>query len=76
MIESLKAAVERAAQQPEHEQAVIASLINSALDDDARWEALFADPRTPALLKSLWAEAQEEVATGQGVVLDRDTFRV
>ncbi|GEM_PF-5133510 len=47
---------------------------NETLDDDARWEALFADPRTPEWLETLRAEAQEEVACGQAEEINSDGF--
>ena len=60
MIETLKQAVERAAQQPPEEQEALAAILMQAMDDDARWEALFADPLTPQALDLLAAEALAE----------------
>ncbi len=55
MIAALKLTFERAAQQSEEEQTVLAALIIQALDDDAKWEALLADPLTPQALDRLAA---------------------
>jgi hypothetical protein len=60
MIESLKQAVERAAQQSQEEQEALAAILMQAMDDDARWGALFADPLTPQALDLLAAEAVAE----------------
>lgn len=64
MIDALKQAFERAEQQSEEEQAVLAAVIMRALDDDARWEALLADPLTPEALDALAAEAIAEDDAG------------
>ncbi len=60
IIAALKQAFERAAQQSEEEQTVLAALIMQTLDDDAKWEALLADPLTPQALDRLVAEAIAE----------------
>lgn len=65
MIDAHRAAFERAAQQPEDEQAALTALITRTLDDDAKWEALFADPLTPDALDLLAAEAIAEDDAGQ-----------
>ena len=74
MIDALRQAVERAAQQPEDEQAVIASAIEALLDADTRWAALLNDPRTPAALDALVSEALAEVAAGQAEEITGDGF--
>jgi hypothetical protein len=60
MIDALKQAFDRAAQQSEEEQAALAAVIMQTLDDDAKWDALFADPLTPQALEILAAEALAE----------------
>lgn len=74
MIDMLKQAVERAAQQPEAEQEAIAQAILEMLDADAKWETLFSDPRTPQALDALWAEAIEDVKAGNAEVIKGDGF--
>ena len=60
MIDALKQAVERASQQSAEEQEALAVMLIQAMDDDARWEELFADPLTPQALDLLAAEALAE----------------
>ena len=60
MIDALRQAIERAEQQPEDEQAVLAAVIMQTLDDDAKWAELLADPLTPQALDLLAAEALAE----------------
>lgn len=74
MIDMLKQAVERAAQQSEAEQEAIAQAILEMLDADAKWETLFSDPRTPQVLDALWAEAIEDVKTGNAEEIKGDGF--
>ena len=74
MIDDLKRAVDRVAQQPEQEQAYIAQLIIELLESDAKWAALFADPRTPKALEALWAEAQQELKAGRTEEIKGDGF--
>jgi hypothetical protein len=74
MIDALRQAVERAAQQPEDEQAAIASAIETLLDADTRWTALLHDPRTPAALDALVSEALAEVAAGHAEEITGEGF--
>ena len=60
MIDALKQAVERASQQSAEEQETLAAILTQAMDDDAKWEALFADPLTSQALDLLAAEALAE----------------
>jgi len=60
MIDARREAFERAAQQPEEEQAALATLIMRTLDDDVKWEMLLASPLTPEALDLLAAEAIAE----------------
>lgn len=70
----LKQAMERAAQQPEQEQARIAQAVLEMLDADARWKELLSEPRTPSALDELWQEAQEDVKAGQAKEITGDSF--
>lgn len=74
MIAALKQAFERAAQQSEEEQTVLAALIMRTLDDDAKWEALLADPLTPQALDRLAAEAIAEDDAGLTEEITGDGF--
>ena len=65
MIDALKQAFVFAAQQSDEEQAALADLIMRAIDGDARWEELFADPLTPELLDLLAAESLAEDRAGK-----------
>lgn len=75
MIDALKQAVERAAQQPEPEQAALAHLLMQAMDTDAKWDALLRTPSSLAMLEG-WAEDahQEHLrgATRDGETRDLD----
>ena len=55
---------------PEAEQEAIAREMLERIEADARWDALFADPRSEALLERLADEALEEV--GRGDAFDCD----
>lgn len=57
-------------QLPEAEQEAIAREIPERIEADARWDALFADPRSKAVLSRLADEAFEEARRGD--VLDFD----
>lgn len=70
----LRQAVERASQQSEEEQVVIAQAILEILDADARWNELLADPRSSQALEDLWAEAQEDVKAGRTEEIGDDGF--
>ncbi len=74
MIAALKQAFERAAQQSEEEQTALAALIMQTLDDDAKWEALLADPLTPQALDRLAAEAIAEDDAGLTEEITGDGF--
>ncbi len=74
MIDALKQAVERASQQPAEEQEALAAMLIQAMDDDAKWEALFADPLTPQALEMLAAEAIAEDDAGQTEEITGDGF--
>ena len=59
----LKKAIEAAAKLPDDEQTALARAILDRLDadDDARWDASFADPGSAALLKRLADEADDNI---------------
>ena len=74
MIDALKQAMERAAQQPESEQEAIAQAIMEMIAADTAWDALLNDPRTPQVLDKLWAEAMDEVKEGKAEDITGDGF--
>jgi sugar-specific transcriptional regulator TrmB len=55
---------------PEAEQEAIAREVLERIEADARWEKLFADPRSEALLERLADEALDEIRHGD--VIDGD----
>jgi hypothetical protein len=55
---------------PEAEQEALAREILDRIEADARWDALFADPRSEALIERLADEAREEIRRGE--VFDGD----
>lgn len=65
MIDELKRAFERAAQQPETEQIVLARLLNETIDADSKWDELLHDPRGLAVLEQMAQEAHEEYLRGE-----------
>jgi len=60
MIDLLREAVEQAAQLPEDEQRRIAAMIFAEIDPEKRWEELFNDPRSDAVLEELVARAKQQ----------------
>ncbi len=50
---------------PETEQEAIACELLERIEADARWDALFADPRSEAALKRLADEARDEIRRGE-----------
>jgi hypothetical protein len=63
-------AIEAIAKLPDTEQEVIAREVLARLEADARWDKLFADPRSEALLDRLADEAEIEIARGEIVDLE------
>jgi len=55
---------------PEAEQEAIAREVLERIEADARWDVLFADPRSKGVLKRLAGEAQEDIERGD--ILDLD----
>ena len=72
----LNKAFEAASKLPDEEQGELARAILQRLEaeDDARWDAAFADPRSSALLKRLADEADDDVARGDFVHGDPSTI--
>lgn len=68
MTKLLEQAVSRAAEQPENDQDVIASLILQELDDERAWTETLA--RNPEKLERLADEARSEHAAGLTLPLD------
>ena len=72
MSELFDRAVARARQLPADRQNAIAALILDEIDDEARWDAAFAN--SPDVLEQLAAQADEEDRKGLTEVLDPDTL--
>ena len=70
MSELFDRAIARARQLPADRQNAIAALILDEIEDDARWDAAFAD--SPDMLEQLAAQADEEDHEGLTEVLDPD----
>ena len=62
---NLEDAISRAATLSPREQDEIAALIVTEIQDERRWEELFRDSRSPALLERLAADALAEDDAGQ-----------
>lgn len=58
-------AIAAIAKLPEREQEAIARDVLARIEADARWDQLFADPRSETLLSRLAAETRSEVARGE-----------
>lgn len=65
IIDELKRAFKRAAQQPETEQIVLARLLNETIDADSKWDEFLHDPRGLAVLEAMAQEAHEEYLRGE-----------
>jgi hypothetical protein len=61
---------------PEAEQEAIAREVLERIEADARWDALFADPRSKDALKRLVTEAREDIDRGDVVDFDPADRRV
>ena len=66
----LDKAISAIRQLPEAEQEAIAREVLERIEADARWDDLFADPRSAALLERLADEARDEISRGD--IADRD----
>ena len=60
---------------PESEQEAIAREVLDRIEADARWDALFADPRSEALLERLADEALDEIRRGDVIEGDPGSRR-
>lgn len=67
---SFERAMAKAATLPPGDQDALAALMLAEIDDALRWEARFADDRSPNLLKRLAAEALAEDDAGLTEPLD------
>lgn len=63
-------AIEAIAKLPDTEQEVIAREVLARLEADDRWDKLFSDPRSEALLDRLATEAAVEIARRDVVELE------
>lgn len=70
MTRLLEKAITRAQQLSEEEQDAIATLILEEIEDEAKWDAVFA--RSHDVLERLAAEAEEEERNGRTEELDPD----
>jgi hypothetical protein len=61
---------------PESEQEAIAREVLDRIEADARWDALFADPSSEALLERLADAALDEVSRGDVIEGDSGNRRV
>ena len=68
----LEKAVSKAASLPNHQQDALASLLLDEIEDDARWDASFAESKD--VLSALAAEAMEEHRAGETEDLDPDAL--
>jgi hypothetical protein len=70
MIDELRRAVERAAQQSETEQVALARLLNETIDADNKSDELQHGPRGLSVLERMAQEAHEEYLRGETRDLD------
>lgn len=75
MIERLKEAFHQAERLPAEEQRVLAELLIEEMQASQRWDELFADPRSDALLERLTREALAEDEAGESQEITGDDFR-
>lgn len=65
-------AIAKASELPDNQQDALATLLLEEIEDEARWDAAFADSQD--LLARMAAEAMEEHRAGQTLDLDPDTL--
>ena len=70
MTELLNKAIEAAQKLSPEEQDALARELLERLTADARWDTLFADPRSEDLLNRLADEADAEIAAGDACNFD------
>jgi hypothetical protein len=66
----MEQAIARASQLPQEGQDAIASIILREIEAEARWDELFADPKSADLLSRMADEAMAEVQSGRVRNLD------
>lgn len=76
MNDKLRQAFELAEQRSEAEQELLAQVLFEEMRAEDKWDALFADPRSEALLEKLVAEAQAEDDAGETEEITGDTLLV
>jgi len=74
MIDRLRQAFSLAERQPEQQQEALATLLLEEMGDEDRWEALFADPRSPGLLARMVKEAIRDDQAQRTELITNDTF--
>ena len=74
MIEALKDVFNEVAQLPENEQQHIIALVRQEIASEQRWQMLFNDPRSEAVLEELVNEALAEDAAGESEEITGDSF--
>ncbi len=72
MTKLLEQAFARASALPENRQNDFAQHLLEQLEGDQKWDALFADPRSDALLEQLAAEAMLEIERGEAEDFDAE----
>lgn len=75
MTPMMAALIEEIVALPAEQQDQLAERIRAEMEEDLRWDALFADPRSENLLSKLAAEALEEYNRGETLPLDPETIR-
>lgn len=66
----LDEAIERLRRQPEDVQELAAQLLRDAMDGEAEWDRLFADPRSEAWLDREAAKVRAALAAGETTDFD------
>lgn len=74
MIEALRKTFNEVAQLPESEQQHIVEIIRQEIDSEKRWQMLFNDPLSEAVLEDLVNEALAEDVAGESEGITGDSF--
>jgi hypothetical protein len=74
MVERLRQAFTLAERQSERQQEALATLLLEEMDDEDRWDALFADLRSAGLLARLVGEAKRDDQAQRVELIAGDTF--
>jgi hypothetical protein len=72
MSQLVETAILKLRQLPEPEQDALASIILQEIDDEARWDELFAKPESAELLAKMATEAMRDIEAGLARTLDLD----